>query len=57
MTAHENMTMIAVGFKTGMVILIRGNITRDRSSRHKILYMEETPGVHVTGEGAGECNR
>lgn len=52
-TAHENMNMIAVGYKDGTVILIRGNITRDRMSRHRIVHQEETPRVYITGEGVG----
>ena len=48
-TAHENMNMIAVGYKDGSVVLIRGNITRDRMSRQKIVHQEETAGVYVTG--------
>ena len=53
-SAHENMTMIAVGFKDGTVILVRGNITRDRT-RHRIVHTEETPGVYVTGECVRVC--
>jgi len=57
-TAHENMNMIAVGYKDGTVILIRGNITRDRMSRHRIVHQEETPRVYITGEGVGwMCER
>lgn len=57
-TAHENMNMIAVGYKDGTVILIRGNITRDRMSRHRIVHQEETPRVYITGKGVGwRCER
>ena len=54
-SAHENMTMIAVGFKDGTAIVIRGNITRDRMSRHRIVHEEREPrpGVYVTGEHGG----
>ena len=48
-TAHENMNMIAVGYKDSSVVLIRGNITRDRMSRQKLVHQEETAGVHITG--------
>lgn len=48
-TAHENMTMIAVGFKDGTVLLIRGNIARDRQSRLRVVHEETTTGVYVTG--------
>ena len=54
-SAHENMSMIAVGFKDGTVIIIRGNITRDRSSRHRVVHTEDTPGVYVTGECVEGC--
>lgn len=47
--AHENMNMIAVGFQNGTVIVIRGNITRDRTSRHRIVHEEKTDRVYVTG--------
>ena len=49
-TAHENMSMIAVGFKDGTVLLIRGNIARDRQSRLKVVHTEKEPGVYVTGQ-------
>jgi hypothetical protein len=47
--AHENMNIIAVGFKDGNVIILRGNITRDRQSRQRIVHEEQEPGVYVTG--------
>ena len=50
LTAHENMNLIAVGFKEGTVIVIRGNITRDRLSRIKVVHQETEKGVYVTGE-------
>ena len=49
-TAHENMTMIAVGFKDGTVLLFRGNIARDRQSRLRVVHEEaKTSGAYVTG--------
>ena len=49
-TAHENMNMIAVGFKDGKVLLIRGNIARDRQSRLRVVHEEErNSGVYITG--------
>lgn len=50
LTAHENMNLIAVGFKDGTVILIKGNITRDRLSRMKAVHQETEAGVYITGE-------
>ncbi|XP_064382449.1 vacuolar protein sorting-associated protein 11 homolog [Halichondria panicea] len=50
-TAHENMNLIAVGFKDGTVLLIRGNITRDRLSRIKPVHHESEPGIYITGLG------
>ena len=47
--AHENMNMIAVGFQNGTVIVIRGNITRDRMSRVRIVHEEKGERVYVTG--------
>ena len=49
--AHENMNMIAVGFQNGTVIVIRGNITRDRMARIRIVHEEDLKGdrVYVTG--------
>ena len=47
--AHENMSMIAVGFQNGTVIVIRGNITRDRMSRVRIVHEEKGDRVYVTG--------
>lgn len=47
--AHENMMLIAVGFKDGTVVTIRGNLTRDRMSSMKVVHSEGTPGVYVTG--------
>ena len=55
--AHENMNMIAVGFQNGTVIVIRGNITRDRMSRVKIVHEENLKGdrVYITGTGHKLC--
>ena len=49
-TAHENMNMIAVGFKDGTVLMIRGNIARDRQSRFRVVHEEATPNVYITGK-------
>ena len=46
---HENMSMMAVGFKDGTVVIIRGNLTRDRFSTMRVVHSEATPGVYVTG--------
>lgn len=48
-TAHENMNLIAVGFKDGTVLVIRGNIARDRQSRIRIVHEEKSPGGYITG--------
>ena len=52
-SAHENMNLIAVGFKDGTVVTIRGNITRDRQSRVRVIHSEDGPGVYVTGQATG----
>jgi hypothetical protein len=49
--AHENMTLMAVGFKDGTVVTIRGNLMRDRLSSMRVVHSEPTPGVYVTGLG------
>ena len=49
-SAHENMNLIALGFKDGTVVLIRGNIARDRQSRVKVVHEESQPGVYVSGQ-------
>ena len=54
-SAHENMNMIAVGFKDGTVNVIRGNITRDRQSRQGVVHQEKYPNVYVTGECVSVC--
>lgn len=46
--AHENMMLMAVGFKDGTVVTIRGNLTRDRLSTMKVVHSEDSPG-YVTG--------
>ena len=48
--AHENMNLIAVGFKDGTVVVLRGNITRDRQSRQRIIHEENEANVYVTGK-------
>lgn len=47
--AHENMSLMAVGFKDGTVVTVRGNLTRDRLSTMKVVHNESTPGVYATG--------
>ncbi|XP_030768032.1 vacuolar protein sorting-associated protein 11 homolog [Sitophilus oryzae] len=36
LAVHENLQLMAVGFVDGSFILYRGDITRDRSSKHKL---------------------
>ena len=47
--AHENLNLIALGFKDGTAIILKGNITRDRQSRQRIIHKEEEQGVYITG--------
>lgn len=49
-TAHENMNLIALGYKDGTVQLMKGNITRDRASRQSTIHKEDEPGVYITGQ-------
>ena len=48
--AHESMTLLAVGFKDGTVVTVKGNLTRDRLSSMKVVHSETTLGVYVTGQ-------
>ena len=48
LSAHENMNMIAVGTHQGVVNLIRGNLTKDRSSKQRGIDTGSSP---VTGLG------
>ncbi len=44
--------MIAIGFKNGTVIILKGEITRDKQSRQKFVHKESnesTEPVYVTG--------
>ncbi|GJQ72175.1 hypothetical protein Trydic_g3267 [Trypoxylus dichotomus] len=43
---HENLQLLAVGFVDGSLLLYRGDITRDRTSRSKLL---KDPGSPITG--------
>ncbi len=54
--AHENSNLIAVGFKNGTVVVLKGEITRDKQSRQKIVHEAPTKNkdkemetVYVTG--------
>ena len=47
------MNLMAVGFKDGSVLLLRGNITRDRVSKTRVIHREQDMGVHITGKGGG----
>ena len=47
--AHENLNLIALGFKDGTAIILKGNITRDRQSRQRIIHKEEEQGIYITG--------
>ncbi|RUS22924.1 hypothetical protein BC937DRAFT_94921 [Endogone sp. FLAS-F59071] len=47
----ENLSQIAIGLANGVVILIRGDISRDRTTKQKIIHEGEEP---VTGLGFRE---
>ena len=48
--AHENSNLIAIGFKNGTVVVLKGEITRDKQSRQKIVHEAESmETVYVTG--------
>uniref|UniRef100_T1ISE0 Vacuolar protein sorting-associated protein 11 homolog n=1 Tax=Strigamia maritima TaxID=126957 RepID=T1ISE0_STRMM len=38
LAVHENMNFMALGYDNGSVLLFRGDISRDRGSKHKILH-------------------
>ncbi|XP_039352437.1 porphobilinogen deaminase isoform X2 [Mauremys reevesii] len=46
LTVHENLNFMAIGFADGSVVLIKGDITRDRHSKTQILHEGNYP---VTG--------
>lgn len=46
MCVHDGLQLLAVGFVDGSLILYRGDITRDRSSRQKVLKDGSSP---ITG--------
>lgn len=34
----ENMTQFAIGFENGVVLLLRGDVSRDRFTKQKIIH-------------------
>ncbi|KAI7865362.1 hypothetical protein BDF14DRAFT_1826351 [Spinellus fusiger] len=47
----ENMSQVAVGLTNGVVILIRGDLSKDRTTKQKVIYEREEP---ITGLGFRE---
>ncbi|KAG9302922.1 hypothetical protein G9A89_022339 [Geosiphon pyriformis] len=50
----ENMSQIAIGFTSGIVILIKGDISRDRYTKQRIVHDSDEP---ITGLGFREESR
>jgi hypothetical protein len=50
----ENMSQIAVGLENGIVLLIRGDISRDRTIKTKVIHEGSEP---VTGWNHKKENR
>ncbi|CAE1174781.1 VPS11 [Acanthosepion pharaonis] len=48
LTVHENLNWMAVGFQCGSVVLFKGDVTRDRHSKFRIVYENQRP---ITGLG------
>ncbi|KAJ3114405.1 Vacuolar protein sorting-associated protein 11, partial [Nowakowskiella sp. JEL0407] len=51
----ENMTQIAIGLENGVVVLLRGDISRDRFTRQKVVH-EGSESVTVTMNQIIACN-
>lgn len=49
MCVHDGLQLLAIGFTDGSIILYRGNITRDRASRMKVLRDDNSPQMKITG--------
>ena len=47
----ENMSQAAIGLANGVVILIRGNLSKDKTTKQKVIYEGEEP---ITGLGFRE---
>lgn len=47
----ENMSQLAVGLANGAVILIRGDLSKDKAIKQKVIYEGEEP---ITGLGFRE---
>lgn len=47
----ENMSQAAIGLANGLVILIRGNLAKDKTAKQKVIYEGEEP---ITGLGFRE---
>lgn len=47
----ENMSQAAIGLANGVVILIRGNLAKDKTAKQKVIYEGEEP---ITGLGFRE---
>ncbi|PVD32476.1 hypothetical protein C0Q70_07915 [Pomacea canaliculata] len=45
-TVHENFNFMAVGFENGTVILYKGDVTRDRHSKQRVVFENARP---ITG--------
>eukprot|EP00117_Sycon_ciliatum_P023495 scpid32393/ scgid19961/ Vacuolar protein sorting-associated protein 11 homolog len=53
--AHENLQAMAVGFCDGSVLLVRGDITRERHSKTRVIHSDKHPVTglafrHVSGQ-------
>ncbi|XP_064597137.1 vacuolar protein sorting-associated protein 11 homolog [Liolophura sinensis] len=52
-TVHENLNWMAIGFENGSVVLLKGDVTRDRHSKQRVAYETNKPitGVHFKSMG------
>ncbi|CAI9739698.1 sorting-associated 11 homolog [Octopus vulgaris] len=48
LTVHENLNWMAIGFECGSVVLYKGDVTRDRHSKFRVVYENQRP---ITGLG------
>ncbi|ELT88573.1 hypothetical protein CAPTEDRAFT_218778 [Capitella teleta] len=46
LSVHENLNLMAIGFASGSIVLFKGDVTRERHSKQKVIYEGRQP---ITG--------
>ncbi|CAH1772502.1 unnamed protein product, partial [Owenia fusiformis] len=54
LTVHENLNNMAVGFEDGSVVLFKGDVTRDRHSKIKIIHQDTCPITGLAFKSSGK---